>query len=169
MRATDSISLFAHKLGMKLIAASGKVEVQAHEGNIELTSAKRIVLCASDEIVLQAPKVSIITQGAQAAYGGGAITYHLSGAYSVNSATFAHRSPGDSQVAAPTLPKSAMAHDQRVQITDLNTGQPIANQRYRATLEDGQVIEGRTDAQGLTQILKSTIPFGRYTIEALDD
>jgi type VI secretion system secreted protein VgrG len=62
-----------------------------------------------------------------------------------------------------------MAHDQRVQITDLNTGAPLANQRFRAKLEDGQEIEGTTDARGLTQILKSTIPFGRYTIEAIND
>ena len=169
MRAAESVSLFAHKLGMKFIAASGKVDIQAHDDNIELTSAKRIIFSASDEIVIQAPKVSIITQGAQAAYGGGAITYHLSGAYSINSATFAHRVAGDSQAGARTLPKSAMAHDQRVQITDLNTGKPIAHQRYRAKLEDGQEIEGTTDAQGLTQILKSTIPFGRYTIEAIND
>jgi type VI secretion system secreted protein VgrG len=169
MRATDGISLFAHKLGMKLIAASGKVEIQAHQDNIELTSAKRIVLSASDEIVIQAPKVSIITQGAQAAYGVGAITYQLSGAYAINSASFAHRGPGDSQAGPLTLPKSASSHDQRVRITDLNTGEPIANQRYRARLEDGQEIEGTTDQQGLTQILKCAIAFGSFTIEAIDD
>ena len=169
MRATESISLFAHKFGMKLIAASGKVDIQAHQGDIELTSAKRIVLSASEEIVIQAPKVSIITQGAQATYGGGAITYQLTGAYAINSASFAHRGPGDSQLAGLTPPKSAMAHDQRVRITDLNTGAPMANQRYRAQLEDGQEIEGTTDAQGLTQILTSAIPFGRFTIEAIND
>lgn len=169
MRASDSVSLFAHRLGVKLIAASGKVELQAHQDNIELTSAKRIVLTASEEIVIQAPRVSIVTQGAQAAYGGGAITYQLTGAYAINSATFAHRGPGDSQFAPPVLPKSAALHDQRVRITDLNSGKPLANQRFRATLEDGQVVEGTTDAQGLTQILKSAIPFGRFTIEALND
>lgn len=168
MRAAHSISLFAHKLGVKLIAASGKVEIQAHQADIEMTAAKRIVLTASEEIVIQAPKVSIITQGAQAAYGGGAITYQLTGAYAINSATFAHRGAGDSQLGVLNLPKSEMAHDQHVRITDLNTGEPLANQRFRATLEDGQEIEGTTDAQGLTQILKSTIAFGRYTIEAID-
>lgn len=169
MRATDGISLFVNKFGMKFVAASGKVEIQAHQDNIELTSAKRIVLSASEEIVIQAPKVSIITQGAQATYGGGAITYHLTGAYAINSASFAHRGAGDSKLAAQTLPKSEMSHDQHVRIADLNTGVPIANQRFRVKLEDGQLIEGTTNAQGLTQILKSTIPFGRYTIEAIDD
>ena len=169
IRAAESVSVFAHKLGMKLVAASGKVEIQSHQDNIELTSAKRIVFSASDEIVLQAPKVSIITQGAQAAYGGGAITYRLTGAYAINSATFAHRGPGDSKLAALTLPKSEIAHDQRVRVSDLNTGEPMANQRFRAKLEDGQEIEGTTDAQGMTQILTSSIPFGGYNIEAIND
>jgi len=37
------------------------------------------------------------------------------------------------------------------------------------TLEDGQVIEGRTTADGMTENFKTDIPFGGYTIEALDD
>ena len=169
MRASESISIFAHKLGMKLIAGSGKLELQAHQDNIEVTAAKRIVLTASEEIVIQAPKVSIVTQGAQTAYGGGAISHQLIGEYGVNSATFAHRGPGDSKYSAPALPTSEMAHDQRVRITDLNTGLPLANQRFRATLEDGQEIAGTTDAQGLTPLFNSAIPFGRYTIEVIHD
>lgn len=169
MSATESVSLFAHMLGVKLIAAAGKIEIQAHKDNIELTSAKRIVLSASEEIVIQAPKVSVITQGAQATYGGGAITYQLTGEYAINSATFAHKGAGNSGVAALSLPKSEAAHDQRVRITDLNTGEPLAGQRFCVKLEDGQKIEGTTDAEGLTPILKSSIPFGRFTIEALGD
>ena len=69
----QSISLFAHKLGVKPIAASGKIEIQSHEDNIEITSAKRIVFIASDEIIFQSPRVTVITKGAQAVYGEGAI------------------------------------------------------------------------------------------------
>ena len=97
------------------------------------------------------------------------ITHQLSGAYTVKSASFAHQKPGDANAAEVKLPNSMAAHDQRVRITDLNTGRPIRNQRYRATLEDGQVVEGRTDAEGLTQVLKSAIAFARYKIEAIDD
>ena len=169
LHAMQSISLFAHKLGMKLIAASGKVEIQAHDDNVELTSAKRIVLTASDEIVLQAPKVRIVTQGAQAAYGGGTITYQCTGAYAVKSASVEFSGPSGGDPPRLNLPASVAAHDQRVRMTDYNTAIPMVNQRYRATLEDGQVIEGRTDAEGLTEVFKSSIPFGRYTIEALFD
>jgi type VI secretion system secreted protein VgrG len=45
----------------------------------------------------------------------------------------------------------------------------MKNQRYRITTEDGRTFEGRTDGAGLTERFTSTIPFGRYSIEALDD
>lgn len=169
MHAMQSVSLFAHKLGMKLTAANGKIEIQAHDDNIELTSAKRIVLVASDEIVIQAPKLTIVTQGAQAEFGGGNITQQCSGAYAVKSANVAFSGGGNGSVRALNLPASVAKHDQRVRLNDYNTAMPLANQRYRATLEDGQVIEGTTDAEGLTETFKSTIPFGRYTIEAIFD
>ena len=167
LHAMQSISLFAHKLGMKLIAASGKVEIQAHEDNVEITSAKRIVLVATDEIVLQAPKVTFITQGAQAAYGGGTITHQCTGSYGVKSANVAFTGPGDGAPTSMQMPQSISVHDQQVRVVDFNTGEPLANQRYRATMEDGQVVEGTTDAKGLTQILKSSIPFGQFAIKAL--
>lgn len=169
LHAMESISLFAHTLGVKLIAASGKVEIQAHEENVEITAAKRIVLTASDEIVIQAPKVTIVAQGAQAAYGGGGITYQCTGAYAVKSANVAFSGPAGGGPEPLNLPTSLVKHDQRVRMTDYNTAIPLANQRYRATLEDGQVVEGTTDAEGITEVLKSSIPFGRYTIEALFD
>jgi type VI secretion system secreted protein VgrG len=169
MRATERICLFAHMLGIRITAAAGKIEIQAHQDSIELTSAKRIVLSAAEEIVIQAPKVTVITQGAQAAYGGGAITYFLTGEYAINSSTFGHKGVKDGAVADLSLPKSEVAYDQRVRLTDLNTGEALVSRRFRVNLEDGQKIEGTTDAQGLTQILKSSIPFSSFTIEALDD
>lgn len=169
LHALQGISLFAHTLGAKLIAASGKVEVQAHEDNVEITSAKRIVLVASDEIIMQAPKVTIVSKGAQAAYGGGAITHQCTGSYVVKSAKAEFPGAGDGSPITMQMPASSVAHDQQVRIVDLSTGEPLANQRYRASMEDGQIIEGATDAKGLTQILTSTIPFGHFTIEAIND
>jgi type VI secretion system secreted protein VgrG len=169
LHAMESISLFVHKLGMKIIAGAGKVEIQAHEDNVEITSAKRIVLIASDEIVLQAPKVTIVSQGAQVAYGVGNITYQCTGSYAVKSANVAFSGSGSGDLEPLRMPAGQVKHDQRVRMMDFNTAMPLANQRYRAKLEDGQVVEGTTDAEGVTEILRSSIPFGRYTIEALFD
>jgi type VI secretion system secreted protein VgrG len=168
-RASDSISLFAHRLGIKLIAASGKLELQTHGDDVEVTSAKRIVLTATDEIVLQAPKLRFVAQGAQVDIGGGAITQQSSGEHTIKSSKFAHVGPGGGSPAGVVLPKSESAHDQQTVLRWIGTDEPMKNQRYRITTEDGRMFEGRTDATGLTERFTSAIPFGRYSIEALDD
>jgi type VI secretion system secreted protein VgrG len=168
-RASESISLFAHRLGISLIAASGKVEVQTHAGDIELTSSKRIVLTATEEIVLQAPKVRFVAQGAQVDLGGGAITQQSSGAHTIKSSKFTHVGPGDGSPAEVKQPTSDAKHDQQTVLRWIGTDEPMQHQRYRITTEDGRTIEGRTDADGLTERFTSAIPFGRYTVEALDD
>jgi type VI secretion system secreted protein VgrG len=168
-RVSESISLFAHRLGIKLIAASGKLELQTHGDDIELTSAKRIVLTATDEIVLQAPKLRFVAQGAQVDLGGGAITQQSSGVHTIKSSKFAHVGPGDGSPAGVTLPASEQAHDQQTVLRWAGTDEPMTNQRYRITTEDGRSFEGSTDAAGFTERFTSAIPFGRYTIEALDD
>lgn len=169
LHAMQSVSVFAHALGMKLLAAKGKLEIQTHDDDIEVTSAKRIVLAASDEIVIQAPKVTIISQGAQVTYGDGAISYQCTGAFSVKSATVAFLGPEGAEPRPLRLPDSEAKHDQRVRMVDLVTGEPLAGQRYRITMEDGQIIEGMTDSEGLTQTVESSIPFGDFCVETLQD
>ncbi len=168
-RATDGISLFGHRLGIKLIAASGKLDLQTHAGDIELTSAKRIVFTAAEEILLQAPKLRFVAQGAQMEIGGGVITQQCSGGHTIKSAKFSHVKPGDSSLADLKLPASDMLHDQQTVMRWIGTDEPMANQRYRITTEDGRIFEGRTDATGLTERFTSAIPFGGYSIEAIDD
>ncbi|MDY0976387.1 type VI secretion system Vgr family protein [Massilia sp. CFBP9012] len=168
-RVSESISLFAHRLGIKLIAAGGKLELQTHGDDIEVTSSKRIVLTATDEIVLQAPKVRIVAQGAQVDIGAGVITQQSSGEHTIKSSKFAHIGPGGGSPAAVTPSKSEAQHDQQTVLRWIGTDEPMKNQRYRITTEDGRSFEGRTDANGLTERFSSAIPFGRYSIEALDD
>lgn len=168
-RASESISLFAHRLGIKLVAASGKLDMQTHTDDIELTSAKRIVLTATEEIVLQAPRLRFVAQGAQVEIGSGAITQQSSGEHTIKSSKFSHVKPGGSNLAAVELPTSETAHDQQTVLRWLGTDEPMQNQRYRITTEDGRIFEGRTDAAGMTERFTSAIPFGHYSIEALDD
>nr|WP_269143621.1 type VI secretion system Vgr family protein [Massilia phyllostachyos] len=168
-RASENISLFAHRLGIKLISASGKLDMQTHADDIELTSAKRIVLTAAEEIVLQAPKLRFVSKSAQVEIGGGIITQQCSGDHTIKSAKFAHVKPGDSSLEDVKLPTSDMLHDQQTVLRWIGTDEPMTNQRYRITTEDGRVFEGRTDATGMTERFTSAIPFGNYTVEALDD
>jgi len=168
-RASENISLFAHRLGIKLIAASGRLELQTHGDDIEVTSSKRIVLTATDEIVLQAPKLRFVAQGAQVEIDGGAITQQSSGEHIIKSSKFAHVKPGGGTPATVKPPVSEAVHDQQTVLRWVGTDEPMKDQRYRIVTEDGRTFEGHTDAAGLTERFTSSIPFGRYSIEALDD
>jgi len=155
VRAAETVSLFAHRLGMKLIAASGKMELQTHKDDIELTSAKRIVLSAADEIILQAPKVRFIAKGAQVDIGSGEIMQQCSGNHTIKSAKFAHVTGGGGNITALTLPTSEMKTDERIVLFDQQSGLPVKNRDYRAILADGQEIAGRTDTEGRTELMHS--------------
>lgn len=169
LHALQGMSLFAHALGMRLIAASGKVEIAAQDENVEITSAKRIVLAASEEIVFQSPKVTIVAQGAQVAIGDGVITHQCNGNFVVKSAKTEFPGAGQGgSILVQTL-ESVIEHNQRVRLVDLTTGEPLTKQRYRVTMEDGQIIEGITGGDGMTQDFKSNIPFGSYLIEAISN
>jgi type VI secretion system secreted protein VgrG len=101
--------------------------------------------------------------------GGGAITQQSSGEHTIKSSKFAHVGPGGgSPGSAPSI-TSDTAHDQQTVLRWIGTDEPMKNQRYRITTEDGRTFEGRTDSAGLTERFTSAIPFGRYSIEALDD
>jgi type VI secretion system secreted protein VgrG len=164
-RVSESISLFAHRLGIKLIAASGKLELQTHGDDIELTSAKRIVLTAADEIVLQAPKVRFVAQGAQVDIGGGAITQQSSGAHTIKSSTFAHVGPGGGTPPGVELPTSTLKTDEKFVLARRGSGRPHANQRYRIELDDGRTIEGVTDHQGHTELTQDmALKIARLTL-----
>lgn len=61
----EKISLFVQNAGMKLIAAKGKVEVQAHSDTIEVTAQKAVkVLSATENIEVAAQQEILLTSGA---------------------------------------------------------------------------------------------------------
>jgi type VI secretion system secreted protein VgrG len=156
VRAAQTVSMFAHKLGMKLVAASGKMELQTHKDDIEITSAKRIVLSAAEEIVLQAPKVRVVAKGAQVDLGNDEIVQQCSANHTIKSAKFAHVTGGGGSVAALTLPASDIRTNERIVLFDQQSGLPVAHRGYRAILSDGQEITGKTDAEGRTELMRST-------------
>lgn len=169
LRAAQGVSAFAHRGGVEAVAAQGDVAVQAHDGDIALTARRTIRLTAGDKVVIQAPRVEIVSDGAATAWGGGGVVAQARGAFVVQSASFAHCGPGDGVPAGVALPGSQARFDQQVVLTDALTGQVLAARRCRIRVEDGQVIEAVTDAQGRVPRFRTALPFARYSIELVDD
>jgi type VI secretion system secreted protein VgrG len=93
-RAAESISLFAQKLHIKLIAASGNVQIEAHSANIEMLAAKQIILNGLEEIILRAPKITFETNGAKQTWGNGNIASQCVGIHTAQASKHIMSGPG---------------------------------------------------------------------------
>jgi len=153
LRAARAVSMFAHELGLKLVAGRGNIIVQTDQGHVEIRSSGRISLVAAEGIELDAPSVKIVAPGAQTDWAEGAITHQSSGAQVMKGADFVHLGPGGGVPQGLKLPKSRLRTDEYAVLRSMQTGEPIPNQRYKATLEDGRVVTGRTDEMGRTSLL----------------
>jgi len=149
-RAVDGISQFALRLGIKLIAAGGDIRVQAHDGGIDITAARRIRIVAGEGVDIEAPELRFVAKGAQVDCGGGQITQQCSGDFAVKSGRFVHSAGGDGDPAKVDFPKSILEADERIVLTEQQSRKPVKNRAYKATLADGSVISGQTDGQGWT-------------------
>jgi len=155
MRAARGLSMFAHALGMKLVAGRGNVSVQAHQGNVEIKASGRISLIAAEGIDLQAPEVKVVAQGAQTDWGRDGITQQCADKHILKATQFVRLGPGGGTPAALNLPSTKMPTDERIVLRHEQTGEPIRNQRYRAHLADGRTIDGTTDDTGRTSLAVS--------------
>ena len=153
VRAARRLSMFAHELGVRLVAGRGDIVVHTHVGNIQIKSAGRISLIAAERIELEAPAVKIIAPGAQTDWADGTVTQQTSGRQVFKGAEFDHLGPGGAAPEGVRMPTSHLHTDEYVVLRHQQTGKPVPNQRYKATFEDGRTVTGRTDAQGRTSLL----------------
>jgi len=167
LRADDLLSAFARH-GIRIVAAEDGIRIEAHQLDVKIIAARRIELCAGEEIVQQAPVIRYVAQGTHVEHGHGRIVEQSQSLHHIMSPDFCVGGAGGGSLDAPPRYDSER-HDQRVVLTDANTGEVLANRRYRISVEDSSVIEGTSDAQGRTQLLQSDVAFARYTIEVLKD
>ncbi|KVN37517.1 type VI secretion protein ImpA [Burkholderia pyrrocinia] len=102
----NRVSVFVQNAGMKLFAAKGKVEVQAHSDNIELTAQKTVKMLSATENVEVAAKQEILltSGGAYIRIKGGNIEIHAPGKVDFKGAQHAFSGPASMPYALPALP-----------------------------------------------------------------
>ncbi|MCA3844731.1 MAG: DUF2345 domain-containing protein, partial [Burkholderia sp.] len=152
MNAVERVSLLAYKLGMKLIAARGKLEIQAQQDGIDLIAAKGIqVTSTSDSIRISAQKDILLTSGgAYIRLSGGNIEIHAPGAVDIKGDQHSFSGPARYDGKAPPLPKS-IVNDEQFVLKDEASGKIMPFAPYRIEGDSGEVLaRGVTDAEGKT-------------------
>jgi type VI secretion system secreted protein VgrG len=147
--AGGAVSFFAQKLGIKLIANQGKIDIQAQNDAMTLGAMKDLTITSSAGSVTMAAKKSIVL-----ACGGGYLKIHPSGEVEIGSpvkltikAPMASEEAVSLDVLSEMVPK---VHRIQHQFLDAND-QPYVGRKYEIRdAEDKVLLTGKTDAEGKT-------------------
>jgi type VI secretion system secreted protein VgrG len=146
--------LFVHKAGMKLIAAGGKVSVQAQDDDVEVIANKVLALLSESDWVNIRGKKGVRLHGAN----------HM---LEISDKTqFFTSSPvlfhGNLETLAPKSVSQALNEkpagyhfDQEVSFLQMDK-KPASNIAYELVRGDGTVIDGKTSEAGTTGLQKAT-------------
>ncbi|MFJ2989208.1 type VI secretion system Vgr family protein [Collimonas sp. NPDC087041] len=153
--AGEAVSLFAQKLGMKLFAAKGKVEIQAQSDDMALTALKDLTVTTVDgKLILSAQKeiwigaggsyIKIVPEG---------IEYGTPGDINEKCAHWAKSGATTQAQALNALPHANF--DEQYTLKWPYSDEPVRNRSFTLARGDDTVIRGKTAAQGDTNLQKS--------------
>lgn len=105
--AKEKISLFVQNSGMKFFAGKGKVEIRAHDDNVEITAQKTARLISASENVEVAAKQEILltSGGAYIRIKNGNIEIHAPGNIDIKGSQHSLSGPTSTNYPLPTLPE----------------------------------------------------------------
>ncbi|MGU3780220.1 type VI secretion system tip protein TssI/VgrG [Burkholderia metallica] len=145
----ERISLFAQNAGMKLFAAKGKVAIQAHSDNIEVTAQKTVkVVSATEKVEVAASQGILLTSGgAYIRLQDGNIEIHAPGKIDIKGAQHAFAGPTSAPYDLPALPKGNLHNKLELNLTDGKL-KPVPGAPYKVVFDNGTTLTGKLDANG---------------------
>ncbi|AEQ94292.1 type VI secretion system Vgr family protein [Xanthomonas oryzae] len=161
VHAGQGIALFAQASGLSAIANQGPVRLQAQADALVANAQTNLQLTANTgEVLLSAPRIRLVAEdGSFLSIGGGGITLGTQGGVELHAASHALLGPSTEQADRPSFGKDGT--DQKFQLHypshSADTPQLAANQPYSITLDDGRVVQGVSDAHGLTDLLSDEV------------
>lgn len=147
--AGEAVSMLARKAGMKLFAAKGRVEIQAQDDAMEVIAKKDVTVTSLEGkvVITGATELVVNCDGAFMKLAGGNMELGAPGNILLKCANVQKMGSADYDAPKPEFPQG---YSERFVAQDKESGDKLANTRYRITTADGAVYEGRTDSEGKT-------------------
>ncbi|WP_341522086.1 type VI secretion system tip protein VgrG [Pseudomonas sp. G.S.17] len=156
--AGEAVSLFAQKLGIRLVASRGPVDIQAQSDAITLQADKALTLnSVNGEITLNAAQgITLMSRGAYIKLKDGSIEIGAPGELLIKNDNIAWGGSASLDKALMPMvledPIYKFPMSGNFQVKDLAVNEPRAFRPYRIETSDGRVLRGVTDENGDTQI-----------------
>uniref|UniRef100_UPI0034CFF412 DUF2345 domain-containing protein n=1 Tax=Enterobacter soli TaxID=885040 RepID=UPI0034CFF412 len=146
----NALSVFVRKLGMKLIANQGAVEVEAQNGLMALLARKDIsIVSTEDEIkIIAKKKITLNGGGSYITLDANGIEQATAGDYRTRAAHYGRQEKASMKIALAALPgEISGAVNLALNFFDPDN-QPVAGAAYTITFEGGKVLKGKLDEKG---------------------
>ncbi|EAQ6073394.1 type VI secretion system tip protein VgrG [Salmonella enterica] len=155
--AGEAVSLLAQKVGMKLFAAKGKVEIQAQSDAIEAIAQKDIKITSTEgTVTITAAKELVLNcAGAYIRLNGSGVEIGCPANILFKCANAQKMGPADYDSPMPDRPKGFSEY---FIARNEDSGEVMPHTRYRITTAEGSIFEGITDQDGKTVSVYTGVP-----------
>ena len=175
----QAFRLFVQKAGIKLIAASGDIDVKALSNSINVLAKLEITQCANRIMITAREEIVINGGGSYARFSSGSLELGTTGAFTVHAAS--HSLPGPqnmsvdavlaaarfgSSIASEHICNELLATTAWVEFKLVDQEGPISNERFVLTDSSGKKHTGKVDDEGNARV--EQIPMGRCKVEFPD-
>ncbi|WP_256979921.1 MULTISPECIES: type VI secretion system Vgr family protein [unclassified Burkholderia] len=168
----NTFALFVHKAGMALIAAGGKVRIEAQNDGIDLTAKRAIrVTSTTDSIHLHAAKEIVLHAGStEVCISERGYVVRTAGEHTIHAGSHQTDTAQLRPIRFPVTPDSPGQFAAHFVLMEHDNGFALPNQPYRITLDNGRVIEGVSNDHGETEVVTDhEVAFGTVEILAASD
>ncbi len=158
--AGQGMHLFTRGEGLQAVAGEGPMLLQAQADSLTANAQKDITLTSNEgTATVTARTIRFVADDGSYIEIGNGVTIGTNGDIKLLSAS--HQWGGPSTQQASKTPFNNQPTDQqfRLHFPDHTSDAPAlaANQKYRIALNDGRILEGHTDASGLTNLVKDEV------------
>ncbi|XKM12784.1 type VI secretion system tip protein VgrG [Orbaceae bacterium ac157xtp] len=168
LAAGEMISLFAHKLGLKLIAAAGKVQIQAQSGEVEMTSYNNMFITSTNgKVTINAKdELLLMCGGAGIRIKNGTIEEIAPAAIVQKTANLSYQGADSLKAVVPSFAKGDFVRKFKLHFNN-SPDQVLKNTPFRIHFSDGTTQDGVTDENGETPLIQMN-ELEKLSIEILE-
>ena len=154
--AEGAVSLLSRNQGMQLLAAKGRVNIQAQSDDLSMSSQQNLDIQSSEGKVTVSANQELILAcgGAYIKLSGGNIELGCPGQILLKSTNMQKMGPTSLDIASVEMPRGFGGG---FILTD-EAGVPQPSTPYRLTTADGDILQGITDENGKTAPVNTSIP-----------
>ena len=163
LAAVETVSVFAQRAGIRLLAMRGEVRIQAQSDAMELVSQLNMQISSVAGTLTANAANGIVLSGGGTAYikiQGDNVEIGGAGDLILKITDIDKSGPGALSLPLPKFNQTGAPSDERFILSDHVTGRPLANRPYKIQTADGRVMEGVTNEKGETSLTQNDIARG---------